>query len=264
MEQQEKELREEYSVLKQQIEEPDFYASKNHSTVSKRASELVYLLGLFDERRDLLETKAKTQKAIDDPELSSLKAELQLELEQLDSMIASHEAKLIEALTPQDPNNDRDVIMEIRAAAGGDESSLFAGELYRMYSRWAENHSYKIELLGEAPSEAGGFKEIIFAVRGPEAYKNLKFEAGVHRVQRVPVTESRPDSHFHHHRGRAARGRGNRHRYRPDRPAHRRLPLLRPRWPVGQHYRLGGAHHSPANRDGGHPAGRKIADPKQG
>ena len=98
-------------------------------------------------------------------------------------------------MTPQDPNNDRDVIIEIRAAAGGDESSLFAGELYRMYAKWSENHDFKLELLNESPNEVGGFKEITFAVRGDEAYKNLKFEAGVHRVQRVPVTESQGRVH---------------------------------------------------------------------
>jgi peptide chain release factor 1 len=87
------------------------------------------------------------------------------------------------------------VIIEIRAAAGGDESALFAGELYRMYARWAEKHNFKMELLNESPSESGGFKEIVFAVRGVEAYKNLKFEAGVHRVQRVPVTESQGRIH---------------------------------------------------------------------
>ncbi len=118
-----------------------------------------------------------------------------LELGELQAKIAKTEDQLIEILTPQDPNNDRDVIIEIRAAAGGDESSLFAGELYRMYARWAENHSYKTELISESPNEVGGYKEIVFAVRGPEAYKNLKFEAGVHRVQRVPVTESQGRIH---------------------------------------------------------------------
>jgi len=195
MDEQEKKLRDEYAVLKQRIEEPEFYASKDHPKISKKASGLIYILGLFDERKELLETKAKTQKAVIDPEMGSLKQELQLELEQLDAMITSNESQLAEALTPQDPNNGRDVIIEIRAAAGGDESSLFAGELYRMYARWAENHSYKVELLNESPNEVGGFKEITFAVRGSEAYKNLKFEAGVHRVQRVPVTESQGRVH---------------------------------------------------------------------
>jgi len=195
MDNQYKSLKGEYEVLKRRIEEPDFYMSKDHPKNSKRASELMYILGLFDERKELLETKVKTEKAAEDPEMSSLKSELQQELEQLNLMIGANENKLGEALTPLDPNDDRDVIMEIRAAAGGDESSLFAGELYRMYSRWAENHQYKIELLNESPSEAGGFKEITFAVRGSEAYKNLKFEAGVHRVQRVPVTESQGRIH---------------------------------------------------------------------
>jgi len=85
--------------------------------------------------------------------------------------------------------------MEIRAAAGGDESSLFAGELYRMYARWAEINGYKIELISESPNEVGGFKEIIFGIHGANTYKQLKFEAGVHRVQRVPVTESQGRIH---------------------------------------------------------------------
>lgn len=87
------------------------------------------------------------------------------------------------------------VNVEIRAAAGGDEASLFAGELYRMYVRWSETHTYKVELMSESPSEVGGFKEVIFALRGIDAYKNLKFEAGVHRVQRVPATESQGRIH---------------------------------------------------------------------
>jgi peptide chain release factor 1 len=127
-----------------------------------------------------------------DSELSDL---ARIELDDVAPKIAANDTALIDALTPQDPNNDRDVIMEIRAAAGGDESALFAGELYRMYARWCENNNYKIELISESPSDAGGFKEIVFAIRGVEAYKNLKFEAGVHRVQRVPATESQGRIH---------------------------------------------------------------------
>ena len=98
-------------------------------------------------------------------------------------------------LPPKDPNDDRDVVIEIRAAAGGDEASLFAADLYRMYVRWAEQHRYKVELIDEAPSEVGGFKEIIFGVHGVDIYKQLKFEAGVHRVQRIPSTESQGRIH---------------------------------------------------------------------
>jgi len=94
------------------------------------------------------------------------------------------------ALVPKDPNDERNCVVEIRAAAGGDEASLFAGELYRMYVRWCEKHDYKTRIINQSPSEAGGFKEIIFEVNGDNAYGQLKFEAGVHRVQRIPVTES--------------------------------------------------------------------------
>src|SRR5262249_33966534 len=135
---------------------------------------------------------AESLKNDNDPEIREMAF---IDIDEAEKKIAANEAALLDKLTPSDPNNDRDVIVEIRAAAGGDESSLFAGELYRMYSRWAEKHDYKLELISESPSEAGGFKEIVFGVRGDEAYKNLKFEAGVHRVQRVPVTESQGRVH---------------------------------------------------------------------
>jgi peptide chain release factor 1 len=105
------------------------------------------------------------------------------------------EATLAELLSPKDPNDERDAIVEIRGAAGGDEASLFAGDLYRMYTRWSENKNFKVEIISESPSEVGGFKEVVFAVRGMDVYKYLKFEAGVHRVQRVPSTESQGRIH---------------------------------------------------------------------
>ena len=95
-----------------------------------------------------------------------------------------------DALTPRDPNDDRDVIVEVRAGSGGDEAGLFAAELFRMYSRYAERRRWKVEVLSSNESGIGGFKEITFAVKGKGAYARLKYEAGVHRVQRVPVTES--------------------------------------------------------------------------
>jgi peptide chain release factor 1 len=99
-------------------------------------------------------------------------------------------ATLAQALAPKDPNDERDVIVEIRAGAGGDEAGLFAADLFRMYSRYAEAHGWKLEVLSSSPSGIGGFKDVIFAVKGKGAYSRLKYEAGVHRVQRVPVTES--------------------------------------------------------------------------
>lgn len=194
MDKKEQDLRAELAELVTKLQDPAIYADKSYPKLAKRQSALEELIGLFDEKTKLNEARASAQelKNSSDPEMVSM---AELELSELTPKIAANEEALIEALTPQDPNNERDVIIEIRAAAGGDESSLFAGELYRMYVRWAETHDYKIELISESPNETGGFKEIIFALRGVDAYKNLKFEAGVHRVQRVPVTESQGRVH---------------------------------------------------------------------
>lgn len=115
-----------------------------------------------------------------------LEEEIQKQQQVLDRL----SEQITEALAPKDPNDERDVIMEIRAGAGGDEAGLFAADLFRMYSRYAENRGWKVEILSSNPSGVGGFKEVTFAVKGEVAYSRLKYEAGVHRVQRVPVTES--------------------------------------------------------------------------
>jgi peptide chain release factor 1 len=100
------------------------------------------------------------------------------------------EAQLARDLIPPDPNDDKSVIFEIRAGTGGEEAALFAGDLFRMYGRYAESKGWKVEILSSSPTDLGGFKEVIFAVEGDRAYGRLKYEAGVHRVQRVPATES--------------------------------------------------------------------------
>ena len=112
------------------------------------------------------------------------------EIKTQEATLARLSEQITEALVPKDPNDDRNVIMEIRAGAGGDEAGLFAAELFRMYSRYAENHRFKTEVLSSNESGVGGMKEVIFAVKGKGAWSRLKHEAGVHRVQRVPVTES--------------------------------------------------------------------------
>jgi peptide chain release factor 1 len=105
------------------------------------------------------------------------------------------EAELNELMAPRDPNDTRDVFVEIRAGTGGDEAAIFAGDLARMYMRFAENTGMKSELVSESPSEAGGYKEIVFAIKGGEPYRFLKHESGVHRVQRVPATEAQGRIH---------------------------------------------------------------------
>jgi peptide chain release factor 1 len=194
MQEKEQELRAELAELDAKLQDPAIYSDKNYPKLAKRKSQLDDLIALFDEKMKLLSDKKSAEELRNgsDADMQQMAA---TEIEDLDKQITANNEKLIEALTPTDPNNDRDVIIEIRAAGGGDESSLFAGELYRMYIRWAEAHDYKTELISETPNEVGGFNEITFAVRGAEAYKNLKFEAGVHRVQRVPVTESQGRIH---------------------------------------------------------------------
>lgn len=193
MEEKEQQLRIEFTEVQERLQDPSIYSDPSYPKLAKRRTWLERVVGLFDTKKQLLYERAQaTQLAAGNDELAEL---AQLELADLESKIAANQEELAEALTPKDPNDEKDVIVEIRAAAGGDEASLFAADLYRMYIRWCERHNYKTELISESPSEVGGFKEIIFAVRGDDIYKQLKFEAGVHRVQRVPSTESQGRIH---------------------------------------------------------------------
>ncbi len=194
MEQKEAALRKELEALQTKLQDPGVFSSPEYPRLAKRQSQLEEVLALFDARAAARQAQAETQAMAsgNDAELAELAA---TELGELASRLTEVEAQLEEALTPKDPNDERDCIIEIRAAAGGDEASLFAAELYRMYARLSERRGYKLELLSESPNEVGGFKEIIFAIRGDEAYRAFKFEAGVHRVQRVPATESQGRVH---------------------------------------------------------------------
>lgn len=194
MEHKEQALRKELAALAHRLDDPTIYGSKDYPRLAKRRQELETVIGLFDERARLGTAKeeAQTYLTSEDSDMSAL---ARAELADLQAQTDQIEQALQIALTPQDPNDDRDVIVEIRAAAGGDEASLFGADLYRMYVRWCERHQYRVELIGESPSEVGGYKEVIFGVHGEDIYKQLKFEAGVHRVQRVPTTESQGRIH---------------------------------------------------------------------
>lgn len=193
MEQKEKELRKEFLQVEQELQNPDVFGRTDYPRLAKRQGELAKVISLFDERNKLKKDFLQASELVNSgDELAELAQE---ELSGIETKLNIIETRITEELLPQDPNNSRDVIIEIRAAAGGDEASLFAAELYRMYNRWAENHNYKIEHINDSPNEVGGFKEVIFSVRGEAPYKNLKFEAGVHRVQRIPTTESQGRVH---------------------------------------------------------------------
>ncbi len=189
MDSKEKALREEFAALQTKLQNPAIYSSKEYPALARRQAELQRIVNLFDEKNRLSTQLEQARKLANsnDEELAKIAKN---EVELLQQKVTNIQSQISNLLLPKDSNDERDAIVEIRAAAGGDEAALFGGDLYRMYVRWCERRGFKTELLGESPSEAGGFKEIIFMVRGDEAYKNLKFEAGVHRVQRVPVTES--------------------------------------------------------------------------
>jgi len=190
----EKDIRDEIDSLNKKLANPGIYSDPSYPKLAKRQSELEAIVALFDEKKELLKQQSDANELTNhsDQTMQDMATqELHVIKEDLDRV----EAALTEALIPKDPNDERDCIIEIRAAAGGDEASLFAGDLYRMYLKWADKNDFKTELMSESSNETGGYKEVIFQVSGPEAYKNLKFEAGVHRVQRVPTTESQGRIH---------------------------------------------------------------------
>ncbi|MDY6939327.1 MAG: peptide chain release factor 1 [Cyanobacteriota bacterium] len=127
------------------------------------------------------------KEASDDPEMREMAA---LEVDELETALEELEQRLKVLLLPQDPNDEKNIMLEIRAGTGGDEASIWAGDLVRMYSRYAENHNWRVKLVSESLADMGGFKAAILEIQGDRVYSKLKFEAGVHRVQRVPVTEA--------------------------------------------------------------------------
>ena len=167
------------------LSQPDSYADKNFAAKNRRLGEINTLLELGKKRTQL---EADIEMASNDPDFADMKPEFEREYAEI-------EQKLTEMLIPRDPNDDKAAILEIRAGAGGDEASLFAGDLYRMYLRYAETHGLKVELESESVNDAGGYKEVIVRISGEEPYGKLKFEGGVHRVQRIPVTESQGRIH---------------------------------------------------------------------
>ena len=160
--------------------------------LSREHSDLLPLVEVYRRYRRVLAEVEENQELLADPEMKDMAAEelnsLQEEQERLDS-----EIRLL--LLPRDPNDSRNVILEIRAGTGGDESALFAGDLFRMYSRFAEKNRWRVEMLSCSESERGGYKEVIAAIEGIDVYAKLKYESGTHRVQRVPETEAQGRIH---------------------------------------------------------------------
>lgn len=185
-------LTEELKTLETFFSQPNAYTDPDFANKSRRAEKLRKILALHKKFIHFSTSLTEAEALCNDPELGELAKE---DVAHLTSKITQIKGTLNELLTPHDPNDDKPAILEIRAGAGGNEASLFAGELYRMYLKYAENHHLKPELISENTNEAGGVKEVIFKLSGDNAYGQLKFEGGVHRVQRVPVTESQGRIH---------------------------------------------------------------------
>ncbi len=171
---------------------PDAFSKPDFAAKAKRANILREIIDLNTKIETEEKNLSEAELLVNDPDLGEIARE---DVARLKTEIPELKAELEELLIPKDPADDKPAIIEIRAGAGGDEASLFASELYRMYLKYAEAHDLKPELISQNENEAGGTKEVIFKVSGDNAYGQLKFEGGVHRVQRVPVTESQGRIH---------------------------------------------------------------------
>jgi peptide chain release factor 1 len=180
-----------YDALTERLADPSIFSdpTQYQQTAREHASLRDVVAAAGEYRRVAREAAdaAELADAEDDAELREL---AQTERRTLADRLAALEAEIERLLVPRDPRDDRNVIIEIRAGAGGDEAGLFAGDLFRMYARYAERHGWKSEVLSGSPTGLGGFKEVVVAIGGRGAYSRLKYESGVHRVQRVPATEA--------------------------------------------------------------------------
>jgi peptide chain release factor 1 len=181
-----------FNELTRRLADPDIARDPNeYQKVAKARSSLEAVVNTFENwkntEQELKGAKEVLKEAGGDREMQEM---AKLEVDELSSSLEQLENRLKILLLPQDPNDDKNIMLEIRAGTGGDEASIWAGDLLRMYSRYAETQNWKVKLLSESPADMGGFKEAILEIQGDQVYSQLKFEAGVHRVQRVPVTEA--------------------------------------------------------------------------
>jgi len=175
------------------LSSPTAYTNPDYTSKNKRLTELNHIIAKATLRQTL---EGQLSEAVELSNGSDELAEMaKQEVSDITDKLQKIEDELFAMLAPKDPNDEKNIIIEIRAGAGGDEASLFAAELYRMYLRYCETHSLKTDLISESANDTGGYKEVIFGVKGDAPYAKLKFESGVHRVQRVPVTESQGRIH---------------------------------------------------------------------
>ena len=179
-----------YNEINEELMKPEICMDiKKMTALSKEQRSIAKIVECYTEYKRCLESieDLKEMRKDPDPELAEM---AEIELEETKSRVVQLEEEIKVLLLPKDPNDDKNVIVEIRGAAGGDEANIFAGDLYRMYARYAESKGWKVEVLDAMDSEMGGFSQIEFKISGDSVYSFLKYESGAHRVQRIPVTEA--------------------------------------------------------------------------
>jgi peptide chain release factor 1 len=182
------EIERRYCEIEQRMQDPNVVTDFSQlQKLGKQKAELEVIVGLIRRLRDTSQQIAEVQLMLEDPEMREMAQE---ELERLTGIKKQLEDEIRLQLLPKDPNDERSVVIEIRAAAGGDEAALFANELFRMYTRYAERRKWKVEVVEHVESGIGGADRVTFTIEGKGAYSQLKYESGVHRVQRVPATEN--------------------------------------------------------------------------
>jgi peptide chain release factor 1 len=180
-----------YDRLNELLSDPEIVNDpKKLREYSKEQSDIQATVEAYREYKDINEQHKDAKAMLDEKLDADMREMVREEVSELEEQIDALEERLKILLIPKDPNDDKNVIMEVRGAAGGDEAALFAGDLYRMYSRYAESQGWKIEVMEATSTGVGGYKEIIFMITGNGAYSKMKYENGAHRVQRVPETES--------------------------------------------------------------------------
>jgi len=185
-----------YEELTQALASPDITSdSQKYQKTAKSHREIAPIVEKYREYKDVRKGIEESRAMLADESDTDLRAYAQEELERLEQRVEGIEADLKVLLLPKDPNDDKNVVLEIRAGTGGDEATLFASEVFRMYMRYAETQRWKVEVLSSSESGVGGLKEAIALVEGHGAYSRLKYESGVHRVQRVPATEQQGRVH---------------------------------------------------------------------
>jgi len=184
-------LEDEYHSLRERLSDTNLPADpKTYRELNRRFKELTEIMNAWQHCRKLEEQISSTRTLLDteqDPEMLELTRE---EISRLETQLEKAESKVNELLIPHDPNDDKNAIVEIRAGTGGEEAALFAADLFRMYSYYAEKKKWKLSVISSNETGLGGFKEIIFQLTGEQVYGTMRFESGVHRVQRIPVTEA--------------------------------------------------------------------------